>query len=80
MIEPGGEIVEHPDQERAVAPSAPVLMDQGLSWSEPTADEVTRWRGLAREASAQIVGREVISPALYETLQEQLAEYRGTLD
>jgi TRAP-type C4-dicarboxylate transport system substrate-binding protein len=64
------------DHERAVE----VLMQQGLSWSEPTPAEVSRWRGLAREASAQIIGNEVISPALYESLLEELAEYRGTLD
>jgi len=64
------------DHERAVE----VLMQQGLSWSEPTPAEVARWRGLAREASAQIIGNEVISPALYESLLEELAEYRGTLD
>jgi len=64
------------DHERAVE----VLKSQGLTWNVPTDQEVTRLKGLAVKASHQMIDQGVISPGLYDALQAQLSEYRGSLD
>lgn len=77
-----GEVVERVnaqnriDHERAVE----VLKNQGLVFTIPSPEEARRWKGLAEQASAEMVGQGVISPALFEELNRELADYRGGLD
>lgn len=64
------------DHERAVE----ALKKQGLIFTVPTPAEAARWKGLAEQASAEMIARGVISGALYEELERQLAAFRGGLD
>jgi TRAP-type C4-dicarboxylate transport system substrate-binding protein len=64
------------DHERAVV----ALKSQGLSWSVPSTAEVGRWKVLADKANAEMISQDVISQALFDTLQARLTEYRGSLD
>ncbi|MEJ2087962.1 MAG: hypothetical protein P8Y69_05720 [Gammaproteobacteria bacterium] len=61
------------DHERAVV----ALKAQGLAWSEPTPEEVSRWKGLASKATDELVKEGAMSPELVDSLQERLSEYRG---
>ena len=64
------------DHERAVQ----VLKTQGLTFSEPTSTETARWKGLADEASREMVGQGLMSAELVDTLNDMLSEYRDSLD
>jgi TRAP-type C4-dicarboxylate transport system substrate-binding protein len=61
------------DHERAVVAHTA----QGRAWSEPTPEEVSRWKGLASKATDELVKEGAMSPELVDSLQERLSEYRG---
>ncbi|MGE0623027.1 MAG: TRAP transporter substrate-binding protein DctP [Pseudomonadales bacterium] len=64
------------DHERAVE----VLKTQGLTFTVPTPAEAERWKGLAEQASEEMISQGVISGALHEELESELAAFRGGLD
>lgn len=64
------------DHERAVE----VLKSQGLVFSVPSQAEAKRWKELAEQASEGMISEGVISSALFEQLEVELAGYRGGLD
>jgi TRAP-type C4-dicarboxylate transport system substrate-binding protein len=64
------------DHERAVE----VLKTQGLIFSEPTSEETVRWKGLADQATEEMIDQGLMSEELVETLDGMLSEYRDSLD
>jgi hypothetical protein len=57
-----------------------VLKTQGLAFSVPTLEETRRWKGLAEQATQQMIGEGLMSADLIEKLNGMLAEYRESLD
>jgi TRAP-type C4-dicarboxylate transport system substrate-binding protein len=57
-----------------------VLKTQGLAFSVPTLEETRRWKGLAEQATQQMIGEGLMSADLIEKLNAMLAEYRESLD
>ena len=82
VMEVMGEVVRKVDAQNRIdhERAAEVLQIQGLDWIVPSAAEVDRWRQLAEKASAELVNEGSISLALFESLQDRLSAYRGTLD
>ncbi len=53
------------------------LIAQGVQWQTPAAAELAEWRQLAETASQKMVADGYLSQALYQKLQELLAQYRA---
>jgi len=53
------------------------LANQGIEFVTPTAEEMERWRSIAREAELRYEGRDLFSEEMYEILKGHLRDFRA---